>query len=185
MVARILLLLMLWTFSPLSLAEEIDLIERFGTRNDYNENLEIPWVELETRVSAPPEDKDLVELPMDNLQKNLTLYADFTNLVVDRGDLVTRTWYVVRSDRGAYNGTYEGIRCGTREYKIYAYANPSRKDKPLRIAEFPKWREIKDNSYRAELVRDYLCAESIPRSPDQIRNTPVKDSSQSQYLYPF
>jgi len=110
LVARILLLLMLWTFSPLSLAEEIDLIERFGTRNDYNENLEIPWVELETRVSAPPEDKDLVELPMDNLQKNLTLYADFTNLVVDRGDLVTRTWYVVRSDRGAYNGTYEGIR---------------------------------------------------------------------------
>jgi hypothetical protein len=179
-----LLLAMLWALSSVSLAEEIDLLERFGVQSDYDPNLEIPWLELETRVSVPPRDEDLVEVRMDNLPPNLTLYADFTNLVVDGRDLVTRTWLVVRSTQGAYNGTYEGIRCATKEYKVYAYANPTR-NKPLRVAKFPGWREIRANSYREELARDYLCAGTLPRSPDQVRATPVKNPGQSQYLYPY
>jgi hypothetical protein len=182
---RILLLTLLWVWSSVSMAEEIDLVERFGVQSGYDPNLEIPWLELETRVSAPPRDADLVELPMDKLPPNLKLYADLTNLLVDKRDMVTRTWLVVRSTQGAYNGTYEGIRCATKEYKIYAYANPSRSDKPLRVAKFPGWREIKADSYREELARDYLCADILPRSPDQIRATPVRSPGQSQYLYPY
>ena len=184
MAVRMLFLAVLWALSPFSMAEEIDLIERFGPQSDYDPNLEIPWLELETRVTNPPREEDLKELPMDSLPPNLKLYADFTNLVVDKSDLVTRTWFVVRSSQGAYNGTYEGIRCATKEYKVYAYANPTR-NKELRVPKFSSWREIKANSYRAELVADYLCAESLPRSPDQIRATPVKNPGASQYLYPF
>ena len=184
MAVRMLLLAVLWALSPVSMAEEIDLIERFGVQNDYDPNLEIPWLELETRVDAPPREEDLKELPMDSLPPNLKLYADFTNLVVDKRDLVTRTWFVVRSSQGAYNGTYEGIRCATKEYKIYAFANPTR-NKALRVAKFPSWREIKANSYRAELAVDYLCADTLPRSPDQIRATPVKNPGESQYLYTY
>ena len=136
--------------------------------NEYDESIEVPWVEIETSVKKLPDDGNLVQLPIDKLAANnppLELFVDVKNILLSDKDHVARSWFVVRSEQGAYNGTYEGIRCATGEYKVYAYANPAR-SKPLRVVKIPKWRKARKGSYREEMMRDYFCDYTSPKSQE-------------------
>lgn len=157
-------------------AADADPYERFTNHDTYNEALEVPWVELETKVSELPREEDLTRLDIIGMPPRLSLYADLQNMDVSDKDYVTRLWLVVRSEQGAYNGTYEGIRCATGEYKIYAYANPAGR-KPLRVVNVPRWRETRMGSYRAELMQDYLCRNALPRSPRDVRDNGARDAA--------
>lgn len=178
MLARLcLLLLLLSLLSPaVAVDDETDPYDAFRNKSDYNEDLEVPWVELETDVKALPQEENLVEIPLDTLPPGMTLFADLENLKVDERDLVTRTWLVVRSNQGVDNATYEGIRCATHEYKVYAYANPQR-SRPLRVVKFPRWRIIRDNGYRKELADDSFCDGSRPLKRHQIRSHPASEAT--------
>ena len=82
-------------------------------------------MEIETQVNQLPQEENLKQLRVDKLDampSGMRFSMDLENVTVSDKDYVTRTWFVVRSDN-AYNGTYEGIRCSTGEYKVYAYAN--------------------------------------------------------------
>ena len=138
--------------------------------NEYDESIEVPWVEIETSVKKLPDDGNLVQLPIDKLAANnppLELFVDVKNILLSDKDHVARSWFVVRSEQGAYNGTYEGIRCATGEYKVYAYANPAR-SKPLRVVKIPKWRKARKGSYREEMMRDYFCDYTSPKSQEAL-----------------
>ena len=138
--------------------------------NEYDESIEVPWVEIETSVKKLPDDGNLVQLPIDKLAANnppLELFVDVKNITLSDKDHVARSWFVVRSEQGAYNGTYEGIRCATGEYKVYAYANPTR-SKPLRVVKIPKWRKARKGSYREEMMRDYFCDYTSPKSQEEL-----------------
>ena len=150
--------------------------------NGYNEDLETPWVEIETRVKGGPKESDLTELEIQQLPPGMTLYADLRNLSVDERDHVARLWVVIRSARGAYNGSYEGIRCATHEYKVYAYYNPKRST-PLRMVKLPRWRPLRPLDYRMELAREVLCSDTNPREPDAVRARPQHESS--DYRSPY
>lgn len=150
--------------------------------DDYNEALDVPWVEIETQVKDGPKDADLVELELQQLPPGMHLFADLKSLGVDERDHVTRLWLVVRSERGAYNGSYEGFRCSSKEYKVYAYFNPKR-SRPLRMVRLPRWRTLRPTGYRAELAKEVLCSDTNPRDPDQIRVRPQHDSS--DYVSPY
>lgn len=164
-------LLLLCLFLPpavLGAPDVADPYSRFTQQeNDYNEALEVPWVEIETQVKGGPKEENLTGLEIEAVPPGMTLYADLNNLTVDKRDHVTRLWLVLRSRGGVSNGTYEGFRCATGEYKVYAYYNPGA-SKPLRVVKLPKWRVIRDGSYRDEL-RGVLCADTNPRDPDAIR----------------
>lgn len=178
MAKRVVLLLALGLWSAWTVAADAtDPYDSYRSDElDYDESLEVPWVELETRVQKLPEDADLTRLALDRLPPNLSLYADLQNLTVSDKDLVSRTWLVVRSAQGAYNGTFEAIRCATGEYKIYAYGNPQR-SKPLRVVNLPRWRKIRPNSYRDELAKDYICDGTRPKTPHQVRSTRAKSAA--------
>ena len=138
--------------------------------NEYDESIEVPWVEIETSVKKLPDDGNLVQLPIDKLAANnppLELFVDVKNITLSDKDHVARSWFVVRSEQGAYNGTYEGIRCATGEYKVYAYANPAR-SKPLRVVKMPKWSKARKGSYREEMMRDYFCDYTSPKSQEAL-----------------
>lgn len=150
--------------------------------NDYNEALDIPWVEIETQVQRGPVEEDLTELEIRNLPPGMTLLGDLNNLTVDRRDHVTRLWLVVRSESGADNGSYEGFRCATGEYKVYAYYNPKRST-PLRVVRLPRWKTIRPRDYRLDLAKGTLCSGTNPRDPDRIRAYPVRQSG--DYHSPF
>ncbi|MES9992418.1 MAG: CNP1-like family protein [Candidatus Thiodiazotropha sp.] len=71
-------------------------------------------------------------------------------------DRVTRFVVVIRSHTGVINSSYEGLRCGERLFKVYAYGGAEK----FYAATDSAWRDIpKDEStdYRAALYDDLIC----------------------------
>lgn len=125
----------------------------------YDDSQDVPWIENETEVPAMPAFDELHRLKMDLLPREFELFVDRDRITVGPEDYVVRMWLWVRSDHGNETGTFEGFRCETGEYKIYAYANP-RRDPPVRVHNRAKWRPVGAGgqaTYRSELLRDYLC----------------------------
>lgn len=167
--------------SPALAAEDADPYAPFRPQSDYREELEVPWVEMETKVKRLPRDEDLREIVLDRIPAELKLYADLENISLDERDRVLRTWLVMKSSKGAYNGTYEGYRCSTGEYKVYAHGNPQH-SRPLRVVEFPRWREIRKGSWREELARDNFCHGVSARSLHEIKNARTKRATDYEPL---
>ncbi len=138
----------------------------------YDDSQDIPWIENETEVLAAPREEDLVRVGMDLMPPGLELLIDARRLTVDPGDRIIRLWMVVRSRAGVDNGSFEGFRCATREYKVYAYSNPSRLP-PVTKAKRPRWRPIskalRSGNYRLELLQDYFCGLGGTRNAHEIR----------------
>lgn len=139
---------------------------------NYDDSQDIPWIENETEVLAAPKADDLAPVQLDTLPADLQLLVDKSRITVGPKDRVVRVWLWVRSEAGAESGTFEGYRCETGEYKVYAYANPRRKP-PVSKAKRPRWlpvRETPVGNYRRELLKDYFCGIRGTRSPDEIRD---------------
>lgn len=137
----------------------------------YDDSEDIPWIENETEVLALPDADDLVPVAIDQMPPGLQLLVDVSRITVDPKDRVVRLWLWVRSTQGAENGSFEGYRCETGEYKVYAYANPKR-EPPVTKAKRPVWREVPPRgrgNYRYELLGDYFCGIRGTRKPDEIR----------------
>ena len=144
-------------------------VERGGF--EYDDSQDIPWIENETEVLAMPRPEDLRRVELETLPAGLELLIDQSRVAVGSKDRVVRVWLWVRSDRGAESGTFEGFRCATREYKVYAYANP-RRDPPVRKARRASWLSAKKSAtpnYRAELLSDFFCGMRGTRDADDIR----------------
>ena len=139
----------------------------------YDDSEDIPWIENETEVLAVPDPADLMSVRLDLMPAGMELLIDQSRIDVDPKDRVVRVWLWVRSDGGAERGTFEGYRCDVGEYKVYAFANPHR-DPPVTKAKRPSWISLKTsfttmkNNYRSELMKDYLCHVTGPRSPSEI-----------------
>jgi hypothetical protein len=145
-------------------------VERGGF--EYDDSRDIPWIENETEVLSMPRAEDLQRVAIDALPGNLELSIDMSRITVNPDDRVVRAWLWVRSDSGAESGTFEGFRCSTREYKVYAYANPNR-DPPVRKANRAVWLDAKKSgtaNYRAELLKDYFCGIRGTRDAAEIRD---------------
>jgi hypothetical protein len=70
-------------------------------------------------------------------------------------DGVSRFIVVIRSNQGAVNSSYEGLRCGHREYKVYAYGS----DQGLTPLDSSDWQPISKDTrdYRTVLYEDLIC----------------------------
>ncbi len=137
----------------------------------YDDSQDIPWIENETEVLASPREEDLVRVAIDQMPPGMSLFIDSRRLTMNPADRVIRLWLVVRSEAGVDNGSFEGFRCATREYKVYAYSNPSRTP-PVTKAKRPRWRSIsrlRSSNYRLELLQDYFCSHGRARSANEIR----------------
>lgn len=122
-----------------------------------------------------------VELPNAPLPENLLpfyvsaatdnqFFVDGSSLTVG-ADGVVRYVLVVQSGAGARNVTYEGLRCETRERRIYA---SGRLDGTWSKSRNESWQRIRDvpaNRHHAALFLDYLCpGGTIARSADEARD---------------
>jgi hypothetical protein len=113
------------------------------------------WAEEQVEPPASPKDADLVEFYVSGNTPN-RFYVDGTSLSVG-GDGVVRYVLVVRTPGGATNVTYEGIRCDTREVKLYA---SGRADGSWARSRTGAWRPIENklaNRHHAALNRDMFC----------------------------
>ena len=115
---------------------------------------ETVFKEIAVVLPAYPQDSALLEfLPRRN-SPNL-FYIDRNSISIG-SDLVIRYSAVVKSPSGATNTSYEGMRCKTSEYKIYAFGTGASE-----WAKVPdeQWRFIPRTSpnFRFALYRDYFC----------------------------
>jgi hypothetical protein len=115
--------------------------------------------EIEIVLPAYPRDEDLVEFRPRGGSRN-RFHIDSRSVSIGE-DRVVRYTAVIRSPSGATNVSYEGLRCKTGEYKVYAFGTEGKKWSP---AKAPKWRPVGPlaANFRHGLYKDYLCySESI------------------------
>ncbi|WP_224010249.1 MULTISPECIES: CNP1-like family protein [Paraburkholderia] len=78
-------------------------------------------------------------------------------------DGVVRYTIVITSQSGARNINYEGIRCDTYEWRLYASLNADHNGWDQTVAN--DWSRIENgtlNAYRSALYQDYFCANKMP-----------------------
>ena len=138
---------------------------------DYDDSQDKPWIENEAEIPPPPDPSTLDELQITGLPPGFTLLLDLERLAVDPVDRVIRLWLVLRSKEGHDNTSFEGYRCASGEYRVYAYADP-RRDPPVREMTRSTWREARGSmaqNYRRHLLKQTFCGLRGARTPTEIR----------------
>ena len=104
-------------------------------------------------LPAWPKNENLLEFHVSNLS-SFRFFIDAPSLSVEP-DRVVRYTLVARSASGVSNVSYEGMRCDSGTYKIYAYGQDGRWN-----ARESDWRDIENvttGRWHNELRAGYLC----------------------------
>jgi hypothetical protein len=118
------------------------------------------WKESTVDLPRWPEQDDLLEVSIGRGGDPFHYYIDPESLSIS-DDRVVHYVLVIVSSAGTWNTSFEGILCGKKEYRRYAYGS-GRQWHPL--AGSPWKRIIEDgmHSYRDTLYEDYLCGMGGP-----------------------
>jgi CNP1-like family len=114
------------------------------------------WKEEASGLPAYPENDRLLEVPASVPGYDFRVFIDPDSLSVG-GDGVVRYTLVIVSSSGVRNISYEGLHCGSHEYRRYAYGS---EDKWFPIEAAP-WQKVSDTGmdhYRYVLYWNYLCS---------------------------
>lgn len=113
------------------------------------------WKELDVQFPAPPRQENLLPFFVSSASENQFFIDGATLNVGDDG--VVRYVMVVLSPQGGRNVTYEGMRCESRERRVYA---SGRLDGSWSKARKNEWVRIQDaaaNRQHAALFLEYFC----------------------------
>lgn len=113
------------------------------------------WAEEALQLPAFPQEANLLEFYVSATTTH-KYYVDASTLSVGK-DGVVRYTLMIRTSGGSTNITYEGMRCESREYKIYATGH---RDGTWALARRSEWRPVENkptNRHHAALSRDYFC----------------------------
>ncbi len=116
------------------------------------------WKEGDLKLPAYPKADALVEFHVSSAS-SFRFFIDAASLAPGPDGVVRYTLFA-RSPSGVANVSYEGIRCATSSYKVYAIGSDGRW-----TARQSDWREIEARSvqrWHNELRSRYFCPSSIP-----------------------
>lgn len=128
-----------------------------------------PWSEIEARLPTYPKAENLIQFDAGSASSH-RFFIDAPSLSVGE-DGVVRYTLLVKAAGGATNISFEGIRCQTREQKLYAVG---RSDGRWVRARDPSWRwiEYKDlNRHYGVLFAEFFCdvrRKSVPFTSKEI-----------------
>lgn len=114
-----------------------------------------PWEELQAQLPPYPKPENLLRFDLGANTAN-RYFVDASSVSVGE-DGVVRYTLVIRAGGGASNVSFEGIRCKTREVRVYAFGHPGAQWARARNAG---WRAVEPrevNGYHYALLRDYFC----------------------------
>jgi hypothetical protein len=161
----------LWLPILLAVAFPVGAGSVLETEKEFDGVIEKPEKQQELAVGPPPypRDSDLVEVHIPELSGRLRYALDMENLTVAKDGIVRYTM-VISSAAGARNVFFEGIDCGQRRFKTYAYDTG---DGEFREKKGPRWQRIANRgsqSFRDELRQGYFCGRfGSARPPQEIR----------------
>jgi len=104
-------------------------------------------------LPAWPKNENLIEFYAGNTT-SFRFFIDAASVSVG-SDRVVRYTLIARSSSGVVNVSYEGIRCETGSYKVYAFGNDGRWS-----PRDSEWRDIEPKSvarWHQELRANYFC----------------------------
>lgn len=140
------------------------------------------WVENKVDTLPPlPQSADL--LPFEVSGNTPLHFALDAKSVTVGTDGVVRYTVVITSPAGARNVNYEGIRCDTYEWRLYAGIDADHNNWDRTVAN--DWTRIENgelNAYHAVLYQDYFCANKMPMASAQriVENVRYKRTATSQ-----
>ena len=128
-----------------------------------------PWKEVQVQLPAWPQPENLLAVYVSAATQN-EFFVDGSTLSVT-ADGVVRYVLVIRTPGGATNISFEGMRCETRERRIYASGRPDGSWSKSRGEDWKRIRDAGANRYHAALFGDYFCPEGvIARNVEEARN---------------
>jgi len=116
---------------------------------------EKPWEEQKLQMPPYPKDETLLKIPVSGTTA-FEFFIDLASVSVGQ-DGVIRYTLLAKSESGAKNVSFEGIKCKGRESKLYAFGRP---DGTWSQARNPQWVRISGvqaNRQQATLADDFFC----------------------------
>lgn len=123
-----------------------------GFEEDYEKQ---PWQETQVQLPAPPRPESLIQFYVSAATDN-QFFVDGASVSVG-SDGVVRFTLLATTAGGVRNVSFEGMRCETRERRLYA---SGRSDAAWSKARKNEWEPIRDvgrNRQYAALYFDYFC----------------------------
>lgn len=164
-------LILLLFIAASAIAEPTDRYEEVTGEEDDFDAIERPWQESTIKVPKLPADDDWDTIPMDSLPATQKLALGKNSILIDKKDWVVRYWLLITSTGGAYNASYQGLRCRTRQFVTYAYGQKDQDPKVTPVKE-PRWTDIgprRRGNYHHELAHYIFCSDEVPRTPKQMQ----------------
>lgn len=129
-------------------------IELVTFESDFEEEIK-PWNELQASLPGAPKEENLIRLDTGPAARN-AYFIDRHSVRAD-SDGVVRYSILVKSSAGASTVNFEGMRCASGEWKLYAFGRP---DGSWARNSRATWAPIKDREtagYHRELFYHYFC----------------------------
>ncbi len=127
---------------------------------DYDfEADKVPWKEIEAQIPAYPKMEEAQPFFVSGATDN-EFFIDPKSVSVGEDDTVRYT-LIIKSVTGVLNVSFEGIRCGTHEKKLYAFG---RKDGSWSRNKYAKWDAIKYKDVNRQhhmLYDDFFCPATL------------------------
>lgn len=127
---------------------------------DFDEDDEVKkWQEAEISLPPMPKQQDLVPFFVSATTDN-RFFIDPASVSVG-ADGVVRYTLVVTSASGAKNVSYEGMRCATRERRLYAFGRSDGTWSKSRNGQWERVKEGGSNRHHAALFQEYFCPDGV------------------------
>jgi hypothetical protein len=122
------------------------------------DNREKAWKEIEVQLPAPPRDENLIGFDVGPTAR-LSYAIDAKSLSIG-SDEVVRYTLVAKSPGGATTVSYEGIRCKSKERKLYAFGHADGSWGRSRRDGWEPLTSDKVSPQQNALASDYFCRDS-------------------------
>lgn len=141
---------------------------------DFEEDYETrQWQEVEVQLPSAPKSESLLPFYVSAATEN-RFFVDGATLSVG-SDGVVRYVLLVLSPQGGRNVTFEGMRCETRERRIYASGRQDGSWSKSRKNEWIRIQDVYANRHHAALFLEYFCpVGNIVRDVAEARNALIK-----------
>ena len=113
------------------------------------------WQEAPVDMPAAPQPANLLSFYVSASTEN-RFFIDGTSLALG-ADGVVRYVLVVQAAGGARNVSFEGMRCETRERRVYASGRPDGSWSRSRNQDWQRIRDVPANRQHTALYYDYFC----------------------------
>jgi hypothetical protein len=129
-----------------------------GKSNWEEEQDKLNWKEAQVKLPPYPRDADLIEFQVSS-GATFRFFVDAASVSV-ADDGVVRYTLVARSPSGVANVSFEGIRCVSRSYKVFArgtggaWSRTQGEWREIEIKTIQRWHNV--------LYWDYLCPRHRP-----------------------